>query len=368
MQTNTLSAGPTSAVPQTRALMRCHAKPWELFRLYIVNLLLMVLTLGIYRFWAKTRMRRLVWSNLEILGDRLEYAGTGKELFYGFLVVFALILLPLFGGLAIADFLLIGVNEGLRALLASAQAFIVVFLIGAAVFRARRYRLTRTHWRGIYGGQVGSALVYGLIIMATYVLIGASLGLAYPACSLWLKRYEMRHTWVGDEQPEFTPNLNKLYRFFVVPWLVAAISIPVFLYFTISAFGYFETGTSQEYWIKMAWAFVLAYTAFLPVVLAFLWYQGKTYGHYVDSTRFHGHQLRSSFSGLGFAWLKFSNFLLILFTLGLGIPFTYVRVLRFVERKVSIVGDGDFSALLQSTQEKPTRGEGLADAFDIGGI
>jgi uncharacterized membrane protein YjgN (DUF898 family) len=60
--------------------------------------------------------------------------------------------------------------------------------------------------------------------------------------------------------------------------------------------------------------------------------------------------------------------MLIFFTLGLGVPFTYKRVMDFIERNVGLVGDGDFSALLQSEQEKPAWGEGLADAFDIGAI
>ena len=368
MDSNMPSAEPTSAVPQTRRLMTSHAKGWALFKVYVVNLVLMLLTLGIYRFWGKTRMRRLLWSNVEILGDRLEYSGTGKELFFGFLVVFAVILVPLFGGLVVAVYLLTGVNEELRAALGSVQLFIIVFLMGAAVYRARRYRLTRTHWRGIYAGLTGSALIYGLIGLATYIASGASLGLAYPACSLWLKRYEMRHTWVGNEQPDFTPSLNKLYSFFMVPWLVSAVSIPVFIYFAISAFDNLGTGTSQENWTDTLWGIAFAWVAFLPAFLAFFWYRGKTFSHYVDSTQFHGHHLSSSMSGLGYMWLAVSNMVLVIFSLGLALPLTYKRVLGFVERHVTLVGHGDFSVLLQSTQEKPTRGEGLADAFDIGGI
>ena len=61
----------------------------------MVNLLLTIVTLGIYRFWAKTRIRRYLWSQTEFLGDRFEYTGTGKELLIGFLIVFAfLIVMP----------------------------------------------------------------------------------------------------------------------------------------------------------------------------------------------------------------------------------------------------------------------------------
>ena len=59
------------------------------------NVLLIIVTLGIYRFWAAARQRRYLWSRTEVMGDRLEWSGTGKEMFIGFLVVSAF-LLPFF--------------------------------------------------------------------------------------------------------------------------------------------------------------------------------------------------------------------------------------------------------------------------------
>ena len=63
-------------------------------KVLIVNGILTILTLGIYRFWAKTKVWRFFWSNVRFLDDPLEYTGTGGELFVGFLIVIA-ILFPL---------------------------------------------------------------------------------------------------------------------------------------------------------------------------------------------------------------------------------------------------------------------------------
>ncbi|MCY4396908.1 MAG: DUF898 family protein, partial [Rhodospirillaceae bacterium] len=57
----------------------------ELFVIFLVNLALSILTLGIYRFWGRTRIRRYVWSQTSLLGEPLEYTGRGIELFLGFL-------------------------------------------------------------------------------------------------------------------------------------------------------------------------------------------------------------------------------------------------------------------------------------------
>src|ERR1043165_5263886 len=64
------------------------------WRLLIRGAALLALTLGIYRFWLATDVRRFLWSNTEIAGDGLEYIGTARELLLGFLIAIAL-LVPL---------------------------------------------------------------------------------------------------------------------------------------------------------------------------------------------------------------------------------------------------------------------------------
>ena len=54
------------------------------------NVLLIIVTLGIYRFWAKARERRYLWSRTHFIDDQFEWTGTGKEMFVGFLFVVAI--------------------------------------------------------------------------------------------------------------------------------------------------------------------------------------------------------------------------------------------------------------------------------------
>jgi uncharacterized membrane protein YjgN (DUF898 family) len=64
------------------------------FKLLLINLFLTIITLGIYRFWAKTNVRRFIWSNIRFMGDPLEYTGKASELLLGFMIVLA-VLFPL---------------------------------------------------------------------------------------------------------------------------------------------------------------------------------------------------------------------------------------------------------------------------------
>ncbi|OEJ66745.1 YjgN family protein [Magnetovibrio blakemorei] len=357
----------TSSVPQVRALMRNHIEAVALFKILLINFLLTIVTLGIYRFWAKTRFRQYLWGHVEIMGDRLEYTGTGKELFLGFLFVFIVILMPLFVvsiGLEVA---LVDASDEAQVVRQILQLIVILFLIGMALFRARRYRLTRTHWRGIYGNQSGSAVTYALMTLGCMVLSGVSLGLAAPLCSVWLTKYEMGHTWLGDERPTFTPKATKLYGAYLVFWLGSI----VYLGCVMAAIGVsnMRAGDGVEPVPEMIAVYiVLFYLSLIPLALLYAWYQGKKLHHFVSSTRFHNHDLSSAISGVNFLGLTVGNMLLKVLTLGLGTAWVYKRSFAFLERNVGLLGNGDFTALHQSQMSKPQTGEGLADAFDVGAI
>src|SRR6516164_7341368 len=90
-------SGPLPAAGRVQFL----GKEGAYWRLRIKGAALVVLTLGIYRFWLATDVRRYLWSNTEIAGDTLEYNGLATELLIGFLFAIA-ILVPLYMALAIA--------------------------------------------------------------------------------------------------------------------------------------------------------------------------------------------------------------------------------------------------------------------------
>src|ERR1043165_6051979 len=103
-----------------------------------------LITLGFYRFWLATDMRRHLWSNTSVDGDAPEYTGTAKELLIGFLFALA-ILAPLY----LAYFLLGIEAETWQAFASIPLALFFYVFAQFAMYRARRYRLTRTISRGV---------------------------------------------------------------------------------------------------------------------------------------------------------------------------------------------------------------------------
>ena len=180
-------------VPARAGAVRFLGSRHDYWRLLARGAALLMLTLGIYRFWFATDIRRFLWAHTEIDGETLEYTGTPFELLIGFLVAIA-ILIPVYGAffLAALDLGTIGRYSGMFGFISLA------FLGQYAVYRARRYRLTRTVFRGIRFHQGGSAWRYAFCALFWWAVSGVTLGLAYPWQLAGLERYKMRNTYYGD--------------------------------------------------------------------------------------------------------------------------------------------------------------------------
>jgi uncharacterized membrane protein YjgN (DUF898 family) len=185
------------------------------WQLLIRGAFLLMCTLGIYRFWLTTDVRRFLWGNTEIAGNELEYTGTALELLIGFLLAIT-ILVPVNILIFIA-----ALDLGLLGQFAGVLGFLLLALLGQfALFRARRYRLSRTVYRGVRFYQTGSAWVYAVYAMVWWGLIAITLGLAYPWARMSLERFKMRRTCYGDLRGRFEGSAVSLFLRGVPLWLL----------------------------------------------------------------------------------------------------------------------------------------------------
>jgi uncharacterized membrane protein YjgN (DUF898 family) len=212
----TVATAPGAPVPDAPATtVRFVGDRRAFWGLLLRGAVFLALTLGIYRFWLATDIRRFLWSNTEIAGDSLEYTGTALELLLGFLIAIAL-LVPIYVGLFV-----LALNLGTTGELIGVLGFpLLAFLGHFAVYRARRYRLTRTVFRGIRCHQGGSALHYAVCAMVWWTLIILSLGLAYPFAQANLERFKMRHTHYGNLAGRFDASGFRLFLRGLPMWLL----------------------------------------------------------------------------------------------------------------------------------------------------
>jgi uncharacterized membrane protein YjgN (DUF898 family) len=194
------------------------------WRLRIKGAALVVVTLGIYRFWLATDVRRFLWSNTEIAGDTLEYNGLATELLVGFLFAIA-ILVPLYMVFALAM-----LELDMVAFKPALIGFALLALLGEyALYRARRYRLTRTVFRGLRFDQHGSPWRYAVYALFCWAVVIVTLGLAYPWTQAFLERFKMRNTSYGDLQGRFEGSGLSLFLRGLPLWLLIVGPIVVAL-------------------------------------------------------------------------------------------------------------------------------------------
>jgi uncharacterized membrane protein YjgN (DUF898 family) len=346
-----------------------------LYVIFIKNILLSLVTLGIYRFWAKTRLRRFLWGNTRVDGEALEYTGTGKELFLGFLKA-VLVLVPAFGVLELAELFL---DAGIVVSVAiSVLRIVLVFaLIYAGTFAARRYRMSRTTWRGIRFQQLGSMWRYAGIAMIGSLLTALTLTLYGPFNRVRLMRYETENLRFGSGVFRFTGEGRTLFSSYVHYWGVGLITIIIAALVTYSQFT-FETSMlwDMELWADEEDSAELAKAIFsaaaaplallVPLLLLLgLWYQARTLRFYAENLHLESLSFAASkVTGGAIFWLLLGNFLIKVVSLGLLYPITVQRTMRFWCSRIELNGPIDFTRITQA-ERGPRTGEGLAGFFDI---
>ncbi|MGH7399430.1 MAG: YjgN family protein, partial [Candidatus Rokuibacteriota bacterium] len=301
-----------------------HGTGGTLFGIHIVNTLLTLVTLGFYYFWAKTRLRQYLFGQTQIEGDRFAYHGTGKELFLGTLKAVLVFGVPIALLNAIRDVLDVPVLLKFVAGLISASLLFVFFPI--AMVGARRYRLSRTSWRGIrfsFRGRVWELMK--IFILGTF-LTGLTFGLYYPYFLVARQTFMVSHSYFGSERFAFDGLGRALF-----------------------------------------WPFVLSILLTVPTLgLCWVWYIARRRRYFWEHTSFGSARFSCSVFGGALLGLWAVNVLLLGLTLGLAWPWVRVRNIHFAFRNLALLGPLDLARIQQEAQHVSAIGEGLSGFFDSG--
>jgi uncharacterized membrane protein YjgN (DUF898 family) len=339
------------------------------------NLLLSIVTLGIYIFWARTRERQYLWSRTRFIDDRLEWMGTGLELFIGYVLAVTLFLVPFAALNLLLQGLLLRDHPGAAALLGLCLYLLLMYLAGVAIFRALRYRLSRTYWHGIRGGSDSQGLAFGWSYLWRTIAGSLALGLLIPwsMTSLWNERWDEMS--FGPHRFEANAHQDSIFLKFLLFYLAPVI---LFIAGFVAAmlFGVFAAatgrtgGSSPESMRVMIVAIGIAFYLMFFVVLGVIAmiYYSAYFREVVSKLSLGG--LEFDFNARTWDWIKLflGNFALVVCTLGIGQIFVGYRNWTFFVRHVNAYGEVSLDDFTQSTTKQPGQGEGLLDAFDIGAL
>lgn len=354
----------------------------ELCGIFFGNLILTIITFGIYRPWAITRMRRYLWSHMRFEGTPFLYTGKGKEILQGYVLAVLTVVL-LFASAAAAQHALKRSNPA-QAPLPYVTAIVgVLVLFGTARFAAWRYRLTRTEWRGISGGMAGSALRYGANRMIYLLTCVVTLGQAVPWMQVGLARWRIEACHFGSAVFRCDGRGRRLYP----AWLAMIFGHIVLVGVIVAVVAGFEGAWLAHILFGRSKAPIAHDTAFkaMPAIVGALViavgsamlvtsYQAKRFHLLLSNTTA---LMRGSFRNetLGFgttaevdnlSWLVFTNLAIVVLTCGLGTPVVLHRNARFLARTTCVTGTFDANTLTQGASAPSALGNGYLPTLDHG--
>ena len=337
------------------------------------NLTLSAVTLGLYRFWGTVRLRRHLWAHQEFLGARLEYAGTGGELFRGFLKAL-LVVAPVLLLVSLVEPLLAPHPLAAWAFFA-AKIAVFGYFVGLARHAARRYIAGRTLWRGLRFNLTGSPWRFGLVSLGWTALTLLTLGLAHPFAVAAQARWTLGRLRLGTAPLRFDGGARALLRPWLGVWgLVATSGLSLWLLFgagiTERLVGHLPPGVEDAASFDTARLMLgLTVAAFcvLPAALVgWCAWSAAVMRWRAEHTVVGG--ARFSMPGAtGWAVLRLLAGNLLVSTLSLGLlhPVAMARSAAFAARHLRLDRAPDLSEARQA-ERGPGTGEGVADLLGAG--
>jgi uncharacterized membrane protein YjgN (DUF898 family) len=359
----------------------------ELYVIYLRSLLLILLTFGWYRFWGRTSVRRYLWSHFSAFGDRFEYRGLGIELFLGFLLAV--------GSLLVFEGIVLGLvwwawgddlpaEIGMTDIMTWALLLVGLPLLPVAQYAGWRYRLTRTAWRGIRTGLKGSSWTYGGKAIGWGVLNAMCMNLLTPMRDVSLNGYRTRHMTFGNLNFGFAGRAADIYGRFIgfyflniAAWVVLAIVVAMIIGGVSSSVGSLSFEQTME---KLANPTPMILLIFFLVLFGFYtliglmilpvrcWWMAYSFRYMISRAWFDRLQFVTGVTTRQIWGFLVLNYLILIFTLGLGGPWVMHRTARLISRELWIYGEIDPAAVAQALGGDTGVGEGLLDVFDVGSV
>lgn len=348
-----------------------HGKAGEYFGIWIVNLLLSIITLGIYSAWAKVRTKRYFYGNTTLDGSAFDYLASPVQILKGRLIMVAVI----------ATYTIISTWWP-----AAILPFVIAFFLLApwAIVRARAFNAHYSSYRNVrfnFAGKLGEA--YQLFVLwpiATLLTVG---GLApYVACRV--DRFLVNYASYGKAPMAFEGETSVYYRIYGMALLLGWPFL--LLYGGLIALGIYisaltigldtseaervstEIGQQVATWLApfVHWLPIIMLIAIPLGIVAWTYLTVARQNYLFNNTKVGPHELRLNLSLARVLWIRFSNLVVIALSVGLMIPWAQIRMARYQIEQMSLVPKGDLETMVNDQQNKVgAYGDEMGEGMDL---
>lgn len=284
---------PSPDAPTRPARLRYTGNGGRVFAIAMTGAVLTFLTLGIYRFWLRTRLRRYHWSRFEIDGEPLQYTGRPLELLIGALIAIVLLGLYVSAAYALVNYLSLTAMQDDFLTASSLALFIGVPMAPFwpyAAYQSQRYNLSRLNWRGVRFGLEPAAWRYSRLALFWGAAQILSLGLLTPMADVAKRRFITERMRFGDVRFGFNAR----------PWRLVGPFLPVVIFAFGLIYALYEVGEYGEpnpYDDVYGGMIMIAFAMLALTYLAWMYYRAMRLGYFLRCTTVDGAALQTTLSG-----------------------------------------------------------------------
>jgi uncharacterized membrane protein YjgN (DUF898 family) len=338
--------------------LRFTGRGGEYFGIWIVNLLLTILTLGIYSAWAKVRRIKYFYRHTELANSSFDFHGSPIKILLGRVIALAMLLVY---------------NYTVRV--RSPWVLLVLVVLAVALpwllrnsFRFRLYntswRGTRFHFRGSVGGAYRVFLLNGFLALITLYLLA-------PFTHQRFKAYQHNNSWFGRARFSFHASAGRFYLVYLL-LLAAIVGFGVVIGLAGLGSAFTDLGQTQGHGGHVdPRAFIKSFLVIYGLLLLFGILIGPLFHALItnliwSNTRLENHRIECHMSPWVLMWIGVSNFVLVVLTIGIFIPWAWVRLTKYQVECIRLLPTSDLQEFVAAEPERVGAvGEEAATAFDF---
>ena len=314
-------------------------KAREFFGIWLLNLLLSILTIGIYSAWAKVRRRRFFLGHTLIGGHRFDYHADPKVILKGRAVVVSVLVV-------------MSLVSELSPVLSGTSLVLLMLALPWLANRSLRFNARMTSFRNVrfdFSGTYGKSL----LAFVLFPLLGLlSLGFLQPFATRYSGRYLATNYSYGEAKLESDPQLKRLYKALFQAFCI--VLLPVFVLLGIMAQHDWDLESLILVPVDGAAGWFIDLSPFALIIalyLAFFHYRAVARNAILGSLSISIiHQLKSEISGFRLAWIVLSNTFLTLSSFGLLQPWGAVRRWRYETESLHLIPEGSLDEFIGKIQ------------------
>ncbi|MBI1889591.1 MAG: DUF898 domain-containing protein [Burkholderiales bacterium] len=320
----------------------------EYFRIWIVNLLLTILTLGIYSAWAKVRRMRYFYDNTHLAGSSFEYHGNPVSILKGRIIAVGML----------------GAYNALLHFSVPAALVLLLVIVGVGpwlAWKSLQFKLFNSGYRGIRFGFRGSLGRAYTVFLLLPLAAPFTLYFLVPLVHQQIKQFQHEESRYGSTYFSFHAGAGKFYVAYGIMFLLAlggltaAILVGLVAGFGIGSKEGVAIGITAGVIVFYLWMFML-FPTFLTMIQRVVW----------NGTKLGTHQFQCDMEWKRMTFIMVTNLLGIIFTFGLFTPFAKVRAMRYRLESMSMVSTEDIDSFVaDNLASVSAAGEGMADILDF---